>query len=116
MHVVVTGAAGFIGSHTCECLVGLGHRVTGLDSFDGYLYPAEVKRANALELGELEQFELVEGDFCDPAIVARVIDRSASSRNHGKKSAPQKQERALRCQRKTTARTPTAHCACSPQL
>ena len=43
MHVVVTGAAGFIGSHTCERLVAQGHRVTGLDSFDGYLYPPEVK-------------------------------------------------------------------------
>ena len=50
MHVVVTGAAGFIGSHTCERLVAQGHRVTGLDSFDGYLYPAEVKRGTARRL------------------------------------------------------------------
>ncbi len=53
MHVVVTGAAGFIGSHTCERLVAAGHRVTGVDSFDGYLYPVEVKRANAAALAEL---------------------------------------------------------------
>ena len=77
MHVVVTGAAGFIGSHTCERLVAAGHRVTGLDSFDGYLYPAEVKRANAAELARLpaERFRLVEGDICDPAAVASVITR-----------------------------------------
>ncbi|HEY4240962.1 MAG TPA: NAD-dependent epimerase/dehydratase family protein [Kofleriaceae bacterium] len=70
MHVVVTGAAGFIGSHTCEALVARGHRVTGLDSFDGYLYPADVKRANA---AELRGVTLVEGDICDPDAVARVI-------------------------------------------
>ncbi len=76
MHVVVTGAAGFIGSHTCERLVARGHRVTGLDAFDAYLYPASVKRANAAELSKLERFTLVEGNFCDPATVAGVIDDS----------------------------------------
>ena len=52
LHVVVTGAAGFIGSHTCERLVMQGHRVTGVDSFDSYLYPADVKRSNAAELAK----------------------------------------------------------------
>ena len=73
MHVVVTGAAGFIGSHTCERLVAAGHRVTGIDSFDGYLYPAAVKRANAAELAGLANFRLVEGDICDRTAVASVI-------------------------------------------
>ena len=73
MNVVVTGASGFIGSHTVERLVSMGHRVTGLDSFDGYLYPSEIKRKNAEALKGLEGFELVEGDICDPATVARVI-------------------------------------------
>ncbi|MBA3819647.1 MAG: GDP-mannose 4,6-dehydratase [Deltaproteobacteria bacterium] len=75
MHVVVTGAAGFIGSHTCERLVAAGHRVTGVDSFDGYLYPAEVKRRNAAELAALpaERFRLVEADICDPAAIESVI-------------------------------------------
>jgi UDP-glucuronate 4-epimerase len=76
MHVVVTGAAGFIGSHTCERLVSSGHRVTGVDCFDGYLYPAEIKRGNARDLAALPGFTLVEGDFCDPATVARVLDDS----------------------------------------
>jgi len=74
MHVVVTGAAGFIGSHTCERLAGAGHRVTGIDAFDGYLYPAEVKRATAAQLAGLPGFRLVEGDICDRAAVAGVID------------------------------------------
>ncbi|HEY6180526.1 MAG TPA: NAD-dependent epimerase/dehydratase family protein [Kofleriaceae bacterium] len=74
MHVVVTGAAGFIGSHTCERLVAAGHRVTGIDAFDDYLYPGEVKRATAAELAGLPGFRLVEADICDRAAVAGVID------------------------------------------
>jgi UDP-glucuronate 4-epimerase len=75
MHVVVTGAAGFIGSHTCERLVAAGHRVTGLDSFDSYLYPADVKRGNAAELARLpaDQLQLIEGNICDADAVARAI-------------------------------------------
>ncbi len=78
MHVVVTGAAGFIGSHTSERLISRGHRVTGLDSFDGYLYPAARKRETASELARLpaDRFRLVEGDICDGAIVEQVIDDS----------------------------------------
>ncbi|HET9625709.1 MAG TPA: NAD-dependent epimerase/dehydratase family protein [Kofleriaceae bacterium] len=73
MHVVVTGAAGFIGSHTCERLAAAGHRVTGIDSFDGYLYPAAIKRATAAELAGLPGFRLVEGDITDRAAIAGVI-------------------------------------------
>ena len=73
MHVVVTGAAGFIGSHTTERLVAAGHRVTGLDSFDSYLYSSERKRENAAALATLPGFRMIEGDLCDPAAVAAAI-------------------------------------------
>jgi UDP-glucuronate 4-epimerase len=75
VHVVVTGAAGFIGSHTCERLVAAGHRVTGVDVFDGYLYPAEGKRANAVELARLpaDRFTLITADICDAEAMARAI-------------------------------------------
>ena len=76
MHVVVTGAAGFIGSHTCERLVARGHRVTGLDAFDDYLYRAEVKRKTARDLTSTlpaSKFSLVEGNICDRDVVDRVI-------------------------------------------
>ena len=73
MHVVVTGAAGFIGSHTCERLAAAGHRVTGIDAFDGYLYPADVKRRNAAELAGLPGFRLIEADICDREAIAGAI-------------------------------------------
>lgn len=73
MNIVVTGAAGFIGSHTCERLVAAGHTVTGLDSFDSYLYPEAPKRRNVVHLGGLPGFKLIEGDICNPAIVAAAI-------------------------------------------
>ncbi len=45
MQCVVTGAAGFIGSHLCERLLALGHEVIGLDAFVPY-YPRAVKERN----------------------------------------------------------------------
>jgi UDP-glucuronate 4-epimerase len=75
MHVVVTGAAGFIGSHTCQRLITAGHRVTGVDSFDGFLYPSQTKRANAAELIGLpsERFRLIEADICDRDAMTTAI-------------------------------------------
>ncbi len=49
MKCLVTGAAGFIGSHLCERLVGDGHEVVGLDAFIPY-YPRAVKEGNLLRL------------------------------------------------------------------
>jgi nucleoside-diphosphate-sugar epimerase len=45
MRCVVTGSAGFIGSHLCEALLGCGHEVTGIDTFIPY-YPRTVKERN----------------------------------------------------------------------
>jgi UDP-glucuronate 4-epimerase len=75
MNIVVTGAAGFIGSHTCERLVANGHRVTGIDVFDNYLYPAAIKRRNAADLARLpsDRFRLIESDICDRDAIERAI-------------------------------------------
>lgn len=65
MRVMVTGGAGFIGSHLCERLVGSGHEVVAVDNFDPF-YPAPVKRRNLARLLREPSFRLVEGDVGRP--------------------------------------------------
>ena len=52
MKILLTGAAGFIGSHTAERLLAAGHAVTGLDNFDPYYDPAIKRRNVATALAE----------------------------------------------------------------
>jgi nucleoside-diphosphate-sugar epimerase len=59
---LVTGAAGFIGSHLCERLLGAGHRLIGLDALAGY-YPRAVKEANLTPLRTQAQFSFLEMDL-----------------------------------------------------
>jgi len=60
--VLVTGAAGFIGSHLCEALLQRGVSVTGLDCFTDYYDPA-IKRANLEALLKHPSFTFVEADL-----------------------------------------------------
>ncbi|HVY39491.1 MAG TPA: NAD-dependent epimerase/dehydratase family protein [Polyangia bacterium] len=75
MRVLVTGAAGFIGSHLCERLCARGDRVLGLDSFDPF-YPREVKERNLTGLRADPRFTLVEGDLRDAAVLAAAFERA----------------------------------------
>src|SRR5918998_465844 len=55
MKYIVTGAAGFIGSHLGEALQGAGHEVVGLDAFTDYYDPALKERnAAALDVRRLD--------------------------------------------------------------
>lgn len=72
MNVIVTGAAGFIGSHVVDRLLADGHRVTGLDNFDDF-YAAAAKRANVAKALAHEAFELVEGDIRDAALIDELF-------------------------------------------
>jgi UDP-glucuronate 4-epimerase len=64
--VLVTGAAGFIGSHLSEALIARGHEVTGVDNFDPF-YAREVKERNLSTLERLPGFRFVEADVArDP--------------------------------------------------
>ena len=63
-HVVVTGAAGFIGSHLVEALLAKGHEVLGVDNFDPF-YPRATKTRNLEQAGAHPSFRLLEGDVCE---------------------------------------------------
>ncbi len=70
--VLVTGAAGFIGSHLCERLLADGRGVVGLDNFDGF-YDPEVKWANLAGCMEDERFQLVQADIRDPHPINSIL-------------------------------------------
>jgi len=59
---LVTGVAGFVGSHLAERLIEKGNFVTGLDSFTDY-YPRAVKESNLSPLKKNPNFRFVEGDI-----------------------------------------------------
>jgi nucleoside-diphosphate-sugar epimerase len=69
--VVVTGAAGFIGSHLCERLLAAGHEVVGIDSFSDY-YERGRKKLNLEAARSHDRFTLVELDLVD-GDVSRAI-------------------------------------------
>lgn len=73
MKVLVTGGAGFIGSHLCEALLARGDEVVILDNFNDFYDPA-IKRQNA---AELEGAVLVEGDIRDEALVGKLFEEHA---------------------------------------
>ncbi len=70
--ILVTGAAGFIGSHLSERLVARGDRVVGFDNFNSYYDPA-IKRRNLAGLARSPGFALVEGDIRDRDAVTRAL-------------------------------------------
>jgi UDP-glucuronate 4-epimerase len=74
--LLVTGAAGFIGSHTVQGLLERGDRVVGLDNLNDYYDPAR-KRANLAELAALpggpERFTFIHGDIRDRALVDQLF-------------------------------------------
>jgi UDP-glucuronate 4-epimerase len=70
--VLVTGVAGFIGSHLCERLLAGGDEVVGLDNFDPFYDPA-IKRHNIEQALKSNSFELVEGDIRDKALIEKLF-------------------------------------------
>jgi len=62
LRVLVTGAAGFIGSHVSEALLARGDQVVGFDNFDPF-YGRDVKERNLEELRRTKGFSFVEGDI-----------------------------------------------------
>lgn len=74
-HILVTGAAGFIGSTLVDRLLAEGRRVVGLDSFDPF-YAEAIKQANIASAQDNSAFELVRGDIRDAACVDALFSRA----------------------------------------
>ncbi|NLP10231.1 NAD-dependent epimerase/dehydratase family protein [bacterium] len=72
MKILVTGGAGFIGSHLCARLLDLGHSVTAVDNFNTYYNPA-IKRDNVSGMLAEPRFQLVEGDILDQPMLQRLF-------------------------------------------
>jgi UDP-glucuronate 4-epimerase len=70
--ILVTGGAGFIGSHLCEALTSRGAEVVAFDSFDPF-YPRAIKERNLTALLGSDRFRLVEGDLREPADVEAAL-------------------------------------------
>src|SRR3954451_19565539 len=68
-HILITGGAGFIGSHLADALLSRGHRVRALDNLSPQVHGARTERPAYLD----PEVELVRGDVRDATIVARAL-------------------------------------------
>jgi UDP-glucuronate 4-epimerase len=72
MHVLVTGAAGFIGFHTARVLLERGDTVVGLDNIDDY-YDVSLKHARLDRLAAFPNFRFVKADLADRTVIADLF-------------------------------------------
>lgn len=72
MTILVTGAAGFIGSHVTDLLLAQGHTVVGVDDFNDYYNPA-FKEENIAHLADNDKFVLVRADVSDEAAMTALF-------------------------------------------
>ena len=72
--ILVTGGAGFIGSHLCERLLARGYEVLCLDNFNDFYDPA-LKEENVRALLDHPRFTLVRGDILDRSLLEDLFSR-----------------------------------------
>ncbi len=72
MTYLITGGAGFIGSHVAAALLARGGRVVVIDNFNDYYDPA-LKRQNAARLSNYDNCLMVEGDIRDAELIKRLF-------------------------------------------
>ena len=76
MKYLLTGGAGFIGSHFCEYLIENGHQVVVIDNFNDY-YSPEIKRQNIASFQNNAQVEIIEGDILDGPLLDRIFTNNS---------------------------------------
>ncbi len=72
MKALVTGSAGFIGSHLCERLLADGWQVVGVDNFDDF-YDPNIKRRNIAGCLENKNFRLIQADIRDRLAIEKAV-------------------------------------------
>ena len=75
MNILVTGGAGFIGSHLCDSLLRDGHTVFCLDDFNNY-YSPDQKISNIFNAQKRPSFKLIRGDIRNKKLVKRIFDEN----------------------------------------
>jgi UDP-glucuronate 4-epimerase len=73
--ILITGGAGFIGSHLSEKLLSAGHEVVCLDDFNDY-YDPQSKRRNIAPLLSHKSYSLVEGDILNSQLLNQIFQKS----------------------------------------
>jgi UDP-glucuronate 4-epimerase len=76
MKILVTGAAGFIGSHLCESLIKEQHEIIALDNFDPF-YPRKTKESNIATLQDSKKFQLFEVDLINKNKISQIIKETS---------------------------------------
>lgn len=76
--VLITGAAGFIGFHLTQKLIGLGYAVTGIDNLNDY-YDVSLKRSRLNILKSLPYFEFKEIELADATAINQLFGEDAFS-------------------------------------
>jgi len=116
VRVLLTGGAGFIGSHVAEALLRRGSHLTLVDNFDPF-YSAEAKRSNLDEIRRLGHFEFYDADIRDASAMRRVFSSSrpqAVIHLAGRPGVqPSFAERALYEQVNVAATAGLLECACA---
>ena len=72
MRILLTGTAGFIGSHLAQALLARGDEVVGLDNLSPY-YDPQLKRDRLKKLQGIKGFTFIEGDIRDRKTVAKAM-------------------------------------------
>lgn len=75
MNILVTGAAGFIGSHVCEFFINLGYSVIGIDNFDPF-YAAKFKELNLAKLKRSAGFKFYKTDIRNQKNLSEIFSEN----------------------------------------